>query len=158
MGEGSASRLLPSRSLVLADRTNNLHLGSDGERHYCCIPILCSLYFHTKSAYNMPHMCKRCVRSFKTKEVLEKHFQWCPGGLPQIEKPPNWCQEDKKFLSRKRRNLRVLTNPGTSVTKKRKILTQRGEIIPALIPIIAASINAASAVGATASHAAISKA
>jgi len=75
---------------VLADRTINLLLvvGSEGKRHYCGIPSLSRLYFHTKLSHNMPHMCERCVRSFKTKEVLEEHFQWCARGRLQIEQPP----------------------------------------------------------------------
>ena len=72
------------------DKTINLLLivNSQGERHYCGIPSLSRLYFHTKTAHNMRHMCERCVRSFKTKENLVEHFQWCVRGRLQIEQLP----------------------------------------------------------------------
>ena len=75
---------------VLSDKTINLLLvvGSEGERHYCSIPSLSRLYHHTKSMHNMDHMCERCIRSFRTKEKLEEHFQWCSRGRLQIEQPP----------------------------------------------------------------------
>ena len=77
---------------VLADRTINLLLvvGGEGERHYCGIPSLTRLYRHTKTAHNMQHMCERCIRSFKTKEHLEEHFQWCARGRLQIEQAPKY--------------------------------------------------------------------
>ena len=75
---------------VLAERTINLLLvvNSEGERHYCGIPSISRLYFHTKSAHNMQHMCDRCIRSFKHKEYLEEHYQWCSRGRLQIEQLP----------------------------------------------------------------------
>ena len=75
---------------VIADKTVNLLLvvGNDGERHYCGIPSLSRLYRHTKTAHNMQHMCDRCIRSFKTKEVLEQHYQACVHGRLQIEQLP----------------------------------------------------------------------
>ena len=75
---------------VLAEKTVNLLLvvGSEGERHYCGISSLSRLYYHTKNTNNMQHKCERCVRSFKTKESLEEHYQWCARGRLQIEQPP----------------------------------------------------------------------
>ncbi len=75
---------------VLADKTINLLLvvGSQGERHYCGIPSLSRLYYHTKTTHNMRHMCERCIRSFHSKESLEEHFQWCARGRLQIEQTP----------------------------------------------------------------------
>ena len=72
------------------DKTINLLLvvNSQGDRHYCGIPSLKRLYFHTKSAHNMQHMCERCIRSFHLKETLEEHFQWCVRGRLQIEQLP----------------------------------------------------------------------
>ena len=81
---------------VLAETTINLLLviGSQGERHYCGIPSLSRLYYHTKTTHNMQHMCERCIRSFYSKENLEEHFQWCARGRLQIEQPP----KHTKFL------------------------------------------------------------
>ena len=75
---------------VLSTKTINLLLvvGSEGERHYCGIPSLSRLYYHTKNTHNMRHMCERCIRSFKTEENLEEHFQWCARGRLQIEQTP----------------------------------------------------------------------
>ena len=88
--EGQLHGCLYNDRKVLADTTINLLLvvGSRGERHYCGIPSLSRLYRHTKSAHNMQHMCERCVRSFKTKENLEEHYQWCARGRLQLEQPP----------------------------------------------------------------------
>ena len=79
---------------VLADRTINLLLvvGSEGERHYCGIPSLSRLYHHSKANHCTDHMCERCIRSFKTKENLEQHFQWCARGRLQIEQPPKFTK------------------------------------------------------------------
>ena len=43
---------------VLSEKTVNLLLviGNQGERHYCGIPSLSRLYFHTKSSHNMQHV------------------------------------------------------------------------------------------------------
>ena len=75
---------------VLAEKTINLLLvvNSQGERHYCGIPSLSRLYFHTKTSHNMQHMCERCIRSFSTKDLLDEHFQWCARGRLQIEQTP----------------------------------------------------------------------
>ena len=79
---------------VLADKTINLLLvvNSQGERHYCGIPSLSRLYRHTKSTGNTHHTCQRCIRSFKTRENLEEHYQWCARGRLQIEQPPKQTQ------------------------------------------------------------------
>ncbi len=75
---------------VLADKTVNLLLvvGSQGERHYCGIPSLSRLYYHTKNTHKMQHMCERCIRSFSSKNLLEEHFQWCSRGRLQVERLP----------------------------------------------------------------------
>ena len=54
-----------------------LVMDSDGNRHFCGIPTLSRLYFHTKLSHNMPHICDRCIRSFKTRENLEEHYVYC---------------------------------------------------------------------------------
>lgn len=83
------------------------------------------------------------------------------------------------LLSKKQRNalgkykssLKKLTNPKTSIKKKRNILAgnvkpskgkgqrggQRGGILPLLIPLLVAGIGAAGGVAASATHAAIVK-
>ena len=79
---------------ILSSKTVNLLLvtNSEGERHYCGIPSLSRLYYHSKSTHNMPHMCERCVRSFYKKELLEEHFKWCVRGRLQIENLPKHPQ------------------------------------------------------------------
>ena len=74
----------------LASRTVNLLLvcNEQGERHYCGITSLSRLYFHTKKSNNLQHMCERCIRSFKSAEDLDTHFQWCVKGKAQIESMP----------------------------------------------------------------------
>lgn len=75
---------------VLANKTVNMLLvvNSEGERHYCGIASLSRLYHHTKNTNNMQPMCERCVRSFRSKENLEEHYQWCARGRLQIERLP----------------------------------------------------------------------
>ena len=74
--------------MILADRTINLLVVGIEGGTLLWYSFLSRLYFQTKSAHNMPHMCERCVRSLKIKEVLEEHFQWCARGCLQIEQPP----------------------------------------------------------------------
>lgn len=64
----------------------------------------------------------------------------------------------KRDFKRYGPKLRALTKQRTSIHKKRMILTQKGGILPFLVPIIVAGIGAAGGVGAAATHAAISKA
>ena len=67
----------------------------------------------------------------------------------------------RKILRRHRKKLKKLVNPKTSIARKRLILSQKGGIVPALIPIIVALIGAGGGVAASAAggaaHAAISK-
>ena len=95
---------------VLSDKTVNLLLviGSQGERHYCGIPSLSCLYFHTKTAHNMQHMCERCIRSFKTKEGLEEHFQFCVRGRLQIERTPKETKFSYNTYQKELRPLKVI--------------------------------------------------
>ena len=74
----------------LASRTVNLLLvcNEQGEQHYCGITSISRLYRHTKRSHNMQHMCERCIRSFKSSDDLETHFQWCVKGKAQIESMP----------------------------------------------------------------------
>ena len=74
----------------LSCKTINLLLivNSQGERHYCGIPSLSRLYFHTKTVHHYQHMCERCIRSFHTQQHLDEHFQWCSRGRLQLEQLP----------------------------------------------------------------------
>ena len=67
----------------------------------------------------------------------------------------------QKVLKKHRNKLRNLVNAKVSINKKRSILTQKGGIVPLLIPVICAAIGAAgttaAGVGGAAVHAAISK-
>jgi len=95
---------------ALFDKTINLLLiiNSEGEQHYCGIPSLSRLYFHTKTAHNMQHMCERCIRSFKTKENLEEHFQWCVRGRLQIEQTPKETKYSYKSFHHELSPLKVI--------------------------------------------------
>ena len=79
-----------NRLSTLGPRSINLLLvqNSDGRRHYCGITSLSRLYRHTKTAHNMQHMCDRCCRSFKTRDKLDEHYQWCSQGRLQMETMP----------------------------------------------------------------------
>lgn len=67
----------------------------------------------------------------------------------------------RQVLQKHRNKLRRLVSPKVSINKKRSILTQKGGIVPALIPVVCAAIAAAgttaAGVGGAAVHAAISK-
>ena len=67
----------------------------------------------------------------------------------------------RKILRRHRKKLKKLVNPKTSIATKRLILSQKGGIAPALIPVIVALIGAGGGVAASAAggaaHAAIMK-
>lgn len=63
----------------------------------------------------------------------------------------------RKVLRRHKKKLQRLIHAKTPIKKKRRILLQKGGIIPALIPIICAIIGAGGAVGAGAASAAIMK-
>ena len=95
---------------VLADKTINLLLvvNSEGERHYCGIPSLSCLYRHTKSAHNMQHMCDRCIRSFRSKENLDEHYQWCAQGRLQIEQLPKNTKFTYKAFHNELQPLKVI--------------------------------------------------
>ena len=78
--------------------------------------------------------------------------------------PPNILHTNPNLLRRiqfQRQALQRFSNKSTSMKAKRKMVKQKGGIIPALIPIIAAGIGALGAVGSgvggAAVHAAISK-
>ena len=63
----------------------------------------------------------------------------------------------RKRLKRHRKALHTFVNPRTSLRKKKQVLTQRGGILPFLIPLLVAGISATGSIGAAAAHAAISK-
>ena len=76
---------------VLANTIVNLLLvvNAQGQRHYCGIPSLSRLYYHTKTAHIMrQNMCDRCCRSFKNAPLLEEHYQLCLRGRLQVEGMP----------------------------------------------------------------------
>jgi hypothetical protein len=63
----------------------------------------------------------------------------------------------RKVLSKHAKNLRKLIHAKTPVESKRLILSQRGGILPALIPIICALIGAGGGIAGAATSAAIIK-
>lgn len=95
---------------VVSSKTINLLLvvNRDGEKHYCGIPSLSRLYFHTKKTHNQQHMCERCIRSFTTKQELDEHFQWCARGRLQIELPPKETQFSYSAFAKELRPLKVI--------------------------------------------------
>ena len=82
--------------------------------------------------------------------------------LKKIRSRPHLVKgKHRKVLKKHRDKLRRLVNAKVSINKKRSILTQKGGIVPVLIPIICAAIGAAgttaAGIGGAAVHAAISK-
>lgn len=73
-------------------------------------------------------------------------------------KPHLLGNKHRKILKRHKTKLRKIINSKTPLSEKRRLLTQKGGIIPALIPIITAIIGAAGGIGASAVGAAIMKA
>ena len=65
-----------------------LVVNGNGDRHYCGITNISRLYRHIKSRSYQRHYCDRCIRSFKSKDVLEAHYEWCRRGKLQIEEMP----------------------------------------------------------------------
>ena len=80
--------------------------------------------------------------------------------LSRIRKRPDLVTHNKhrKALKRNKSKLRKLIHAKTSMNAKRRILSQTGGILPALIPIVAAIIGSVGGVAASATHAAISRA
>jgi hypothetical protein len=95
---------------VIANKTVNLLLvvDSEGRRHYCGIPSLSRLYFHTKKTHNQQHMCERCIRSFTRQQDLVEHFQWCARGRLQIEQLPKEPKFSYNAFQKELQPLKVL--------------------------------------------------
>ena len=72
--------------------------------------------------------------------------------------PHTVSAKHKKVIKRHRKLLRKLVNKNTSIAAKRKILLQKGGIVPFLIPIICASIGAAGSVAGAAVASAVGSA
>ena len=78
--------------------------------------------------------------------------------LAKIRKRPDLVTaKHRKVLKKHRNKLRKLVHAKTGVQSKRLILSQKGGIIPFLIPIITAVIGGASSIAAGATTAAILK-
>ena len=74
--------------------------------------------------------------------------------------PPDLSKVNPRLMRRlqfQRKQFRSFANKKTSLKKKRRLLTQKGGIFPALIPIICAAIASAGSIGGAAVDAAISK-
>lgn len=73
-----------------SSRTVNLLLvvNNEGEQHYCGIPKLKRLYYHTLNSHSIKHMCERCTQTFMSQETYNVHFEWCSKGRAQIEEMP----------------------------------------------------------------------
>ena len=80
------------------------------------------------------------------------------GFMSKIRKRPDLVKAShRKTLQKHKTALKKLIHAKTPIGAKRLILSQKGGIIPALIPIIAAIIGTTGSVGASAVHAAIVK-
>lgn len=80
------------------------------------------------------------------------------GFIKQVRHRPDLVKgSHRQVLRRHKKKLQRLIHAKTPIKKKRRILLQKGGIIPALIPIICAIIGAGGAVGAGAASAAIIK-
>ena len=78
------------------------------------------------------------------------------GFLTKIRNRPELVKAShKKILQRHQKKLQKLVHAKTHVDMKRLILSQKGGILPALIPIIVALIGAGGGIGAAATSAAI---
>ena len=73
-----------------ASRTVNLLLvvGKDGQKHYCGIPQLSRLYFHTANTRRIKFRCDRCTQAFAKESTYLTHYEWCSRGKLQIEMMP----------------------------------------------------------------------
>ena len=77
----------------------------------------------------------------------------------KIRKRPDLLKaKHRRILRRYRKKMKKLVHAKTPIHSKRLILSQKGGIIPALIPIIVAAIGAGGSVAAAATHAAVSRA
>ena len=78
--------------------------------------------------------------------------------LKKIKRKAHLVQPShRRVLKKHRKKLKKLVNPKTSIDMKRMILSQKGGIVPALIPIFVALIGAGGTVAASAASAAIMK-
>ena len=70
-------------------RTVNLLLviNENGQKHYCGIPKLSRLYYHSKKAHTN-FTCERCTQSFNAEHTYKTHYEWCSRGKAQIEVMP----------------------------------------------------------------------
>jgi hypothetical protein len=81
------------------------------------------------------------------------------GLLTKIRKQPSLVKKAShhRIFQKNKTKLRKLVHAKTPIHVKRFILSQKGGIIPALIPIFIALIGAGGSIGAAATHAAISR-
>ena len=74
-----------NNSRFVGSKTVNLLLVIvDGVGHYCAIPKLSRLYYSTFSSNHM-FLCERCTQKFSSKDRLNRHYEFCSNGKPQIE-------------------------------------------------------------------------
>ena len=78
----------------------------------------------------------------------------------KLRKRPDLVTKSKhrRILKRHKSKLQKLVHAKTTMNDKRRILAQKGGILPALIPVVVAGIGALGGVAASATHAAVSKA
>lgn len=119
------------------------------------VPVKRKFIKAMKSLQDMPKRKQRIAAVNASNEFIRDVGRF----MKKIQKRPGLVMKaaHRKILQRNKKKLRKLIHAKTPVTEKRLILAQKGGIIPALIPIVCAIIGAAGTIGASATHAAISK-
>ena len=110
-----------------------------------------------KAVFHLHRMTPLTQRS-KVVGASNEFIRDVSGFMSKIRKRPDLVKAShRKTLQKHKKVLKKLIHAKTPIAAKRLILSQKGGIIPALIPIIAAIIGTAGSVGASAVHAAIVK-
>ena len=110
-----------------------------------------------KAVFRLHRMTPLTQRS-KVVGASDEFIRDVSGFMSKIRKRPELVKAShRKTLQKHKKVLKKLIHAKTPIATKRLILSQKGGIIPALIPIIAAIVGAAGSIGASAAHAAILK-
>ena len=110
-----------------------------------------------KAVFSLRRMTPQTQR-IKAIGASDEFIRDISGFMSKIRKRPDLVKAShRKTLQKHKTALKKLIHAKTPIGAKRLILSQKGGIIPALIPIIAAIIGTAGSVCASAVHAAIVK-
>jgi len=137
-------------SFAMATKKKGRNVSKKGKLH-----VKPKLY---KALQSLRHMKPNAIRS-RVRVASKEFVKDVANVMSRLRKSPHLVPnpKDRRKLLKHRKALRRLTSKSPSVENKRKILLQRGGILPFLIPIICATIGAAGTVGAAAAGAAVMK-